>query len=627
MLALAKNPARPLPAALLLLSSLLPSACSEGPLESLTQHRYHVAAKCGSAIAAALADYEPVLIRDAAGAAVSPVGLTIEPARYGLRRPAALAEHPRGAEDIVIRSSRCIGVRRSFRGILNIYEPVGEGYVGAELDQRELPSSRQQTPLQRVVMKPITTSLSDFRRCGPTSLPAKAQPKGLIIWPAGADDRQPPDLGGLRLMYRAPGQPPRPVQANGRGCWHYPSSSRHHRLAVLNGRDELVATRPLEVTAITAQGQGALPLVICPLSAAGEPQVAGRSGSCQQGFIAYCRLALAGELRLALGSWLRHLAEEQGLGSCEALLTEINGSRRLSVVASKAAPADLEALRYGITGPRSLTVVAERGVSYLPAMAGLKDFTVQHEFPDVEAHPFDERQPSLVSMAFVGGPVNLRRLPLGQLGRLAIKRASLASLADISAAQKLSYINLVHNQLSDIAPLIQLPQLASVVVGYNPLTDLRPLLAMPRLRTLDVSALPQLDLGIVRQLSGLTNLTVMNNGLRSLSWLTPFHQLTGFNGAGNELSDLSPLAQLDRLASLSLRGNRLRDLSPLSGLHRLQKLDLSQNQIADITPLRELPVVSLFSFYGNPLGTSQKKSTGNCPVDALSKPIREFCLR
>lgn len=644
------------------LLSLLLLGCGEGPLTSLDQNRHQVAAQCGRAIADALPEYRPIVLSSPDGATLNPHSLLIEVARFGpeplpLPLPLSKPEPELESEKSFLKSDRCLAVARRADLLLTLLDQgnqSGQSSFGATVrgiaatgadyhkqqDQQHQQRVQQQG-VDRVRLRPLSTSPADFRRCGhpPMSYAtgsAETSLNALVVWPYGASKAKTPNLKGLSFWLDGAALNRRLDQglnqelnqgqqliANARGCLFYPQKQGASRLRV-HKAGKLVATRPLRVS---RQELPPLPLILCPRSKSGQLQLALPGEPCQSGFISYCQLALTDRLRRPLGSWLQLLSARLSSTDCAVIQNKLNDGMTIPITGQPNVAADLEALRYGMPRLTALTVAVASGIGYLPAIAALESLTIILEDGQSTAQTFSEPQPNMNRLAVQGGSVQLSHLPLGQLRALTLDGVGLAGLDGIEKGQNLSYLDLSRNHIEDLTILPQLPKLAQLRLRANPVTDLSPLLIMPKLKDLDVGKNPRLDIEVLRQLTQLESLGLAENDLKDLGWLAGLTELRRLDVSYNAVTELSPLKVLGGLTALNADGNGLADISPIAELRRLQRLTLNGNLIRSVAPLRQLELLTTFQLDNNPLGRSVKKTTDNCPVNAASVAIREFCLR
>jgi len=131
--------------------------------------------------------------------------------------------------------------------------------------------------------------------------------------------------------------------------------------------------------------------------------------------------------------------------------------------------------------------------------------------------------------------------------------------------KQLQYLNLSHNQLTDISALGRLTQLQYIDLRHNQLTDITTLGQLQQLQYIDLR----------------------HNQLTDITSLGQCQQLQVLYLGHNQLTDISALSQLKQLQSLDLNHNQLTDISALDQLLQLQYIDLSHNQLTDITTLSQ----------------------------------------
>lgn len=95
--------------------------------------------------------------------------------------------------------------------------------------------------------------------------------------------------------------------------------------------------------------------------------------------------------------------------------------------------------------------------------------------------------------------------------------------------------------------------------------------------------------------------------------------------SNNKLKNIDFIENLITLENIYLNKNLIEDLSPLSKLENLEGLEIHANNIKNIVPLINLPNIRFFNIRDNPLGSTIKKTEKNCPTDAKSKEIVEWC--
>ena len=151
--------------------------------------------------------------------------------------------------------------------------------------------------------------------------------------------------------------------------------------------------------------------------------------------------------------------------------------------------------------------------------------------------------------------------------------AGVADISPLAKLQKLAYLDLSTNVISNLSPLRDLTNLASLNLTDNQIKDVSPL-------------------------SGLVNLTMLGLGNGPGQCGGPL--------AHSAVTDLAPLATLAKLTTLDLSCNTsLSNLAPLAALKSLSYLGLAHCHIVDVGPLLDLSSLTTLELYSNPLDCSQ----------------------
>ena len=234
--------------------------------------------------------------------------------------------------------------------------------------------------------------------------------------------------------------------------------------------------------------------------------------------------------------------------------------------------------------------------------------------------------------------------------KAARKRSGGGAVTDLSGVERLvnlRRLNLDHNAVNSLAPLLELNHLEWLSVRGQALTSDSAFVHIPALvdRGVEVlfdepvaadlgdvalaegmaralgkpagALLTEADLLLVRELniggagvrdlSGiekvvkLERLTASGNQLRSLAPLTALPALEWLDLSDNGLTDVSDLSGLTGLRTLFLGGNALSDVSALASLTRLRALTLSDNQVRDLSALSGLVALEELWLAGNGL--------------------------
>lgn len=163
------------------------------------------------------------------------------------------------------------------------------------------------------------------------------------------------------------------------------------------------------------------------------------------------------------------------------------------------------------------------------------------------------------------------------LEKLTLYDCGLSSIAELSMAQGLTYLDLSSNNVRNITP----------ISGMNGLQELR----LRRNALTDLSAL-----------SGLNNLSILDISFNSISSIAPIcsiKSLTWLDAGSNALSTLGAIDNLTGLTYLSVAYTGISDVSPIAKCVGLTELDISNNDISDILALETLNALETFDFSYN----------------------------
>ncbi len=140
------------------------------------------------------------------------------------------------------------------------------------------------------------------------------------------------------------------------------------------------------------------------------------------------------------------------------------------------------------------------------------------------------------------------------------------SITGLGGHERLSAISLIHNGITSISALKDLPALTELCLGWNNISDISALSAFPEL----------------------TSLGIWGNRISNLSSISGLQKLTYLDISDNQISDLSPISGLPVLDSLWMYGNRIADVSVVTQLPSIRVLMLRDNPITDYSPVQQI---------------------------------------
>lgn len=242
---------------------------------------------------------------------------------------------------------------------------------------------------------------------------------------------------------------------------------------------------------------------------------------------------------------------------------------------------------------------------------------------------------------------------LTRISRLDIRDNLVKDISPINGLKQLRLFNAQNNKITSIGGLDDLPKIRSMNVNDNPITDLSDLAENDSIIGLffaktakggssvgDLSPLSRLsalkgltlknngNISNIASLKGIETLNVAGTGLKDLSEVSQITTLKRLEISDNPLStadSIADLAKLDKLTTLNMFETGIADISVVGKLWELTYIDVSKNKIEDVSALKDLEKVTHFIFNDNPLGTTIKRTDDNCPKDAASEIIAEWC--
>ncbi|MDR1330234.1 MAG: leucine-rich repeat domain-containing protein [Oscillospiraceae bacterium] len=177
---------------------------------------------------------------------------------------------------------------------------------------------------------------------------------------------------------------------------------------------------------------------------------------------------------------------------------------------------------------------------------------------------------------------------LTNLIELRLYHNQLSDIRPLTGLTSLTKLNLFGNQISDIKPLTGLTNLMFLSLHDNQITDVNPLAGLTNLTELRLQNNPITDIKPLAGLIYLSDLFLDNNQITNIEPLAGLINLNYLRLSYNQISDIEPLAGLIYLNCLEMDGNQISDLTPLSKLTSMTSLLLSHNKISDITPIGKL---------------------------------------
>lgn len=221
---------------------------------------------------------------------------------------------------------------------------------------------------------------------------------------------------------------------------------------------------------------------------------------------------------------------------------------------------------------------------------------------------------------------------LNELENLKVLNARNCDLSDITSIAKISSLeelDLWGNNIKTLPKLSKLNKLKKLNLTHNKIENAEYLntlgnsLQVLKMLNSNLTTFPKLD-----NLINLRELDFSYNEISHIDDISYLKNLKTLDLSFNMLTNTDFLKNLEFLELISLRVNEIVSLSGLKNLSSIRYITLHVNKIESILELKNLDLdEDIFYFWGNPLGTTIKKTIHNCPFDAWSSIISDWCLQ
>lgn len=171
----------------------------------------------------------------------------------------------------------------------------------------------------------------------------------------------------------------------------------------------------------------------------------------------------------------------------------------------------------------------------------------------------------------------LAQLPA--LQKLTLSDCGLSTIAGLTSAQHLTYLDLGSNTVRNLEPLASMTGLKELNLQHNAVTGLSDLATLTNLEKLDVSYNSLSSISPVSSLAKLNWLDVSHNSLTGLSGIDAVSGLSHLAADHNQLTDISVLSGCTNLTELSISNNTILDITSLSTLTKLQTFNFAHNEV------------------------------------------------
>jgi internalin A len=177
---------------------------------------------------------------------------------------------------------------------------------------------------------------------------------------------------------------------------------------------------------------------------------------------------------------------------------------------------------------------------------------------------------------------------LTQLQYLDLSHNQISEINGLSKLTQLLHLDLTNNRLSEIQSLNALMKIQYLDLSHNQISEIKNLNELTQLRSLNLSSNRINVVEGLNELIRLENLDVFDNQIREIKNLDGLTQLVSLSLSDNQITNIEALSKLYQLEFLNLWGNQITDIKPLAELTNLNSLELSRNQIREINNLSSL---------------------------------------
>lgn len=174
----------------------------------------------------------------------------------------------------------------------------------------------------------------------------------------------------------------------------------------------------------------------------------------------------------------------------------------------------------------------------------------------------------------------LTRSHINKITTLDMSKLNIDELNWVKHFRNLSYLNLSHNDISDIQSLAGL-NIQSLDLSYNKIEEI-PVMELNELLILNVSNNRIENVDNISNLKNIQDLILANNKIDSIK-LLQLPNLILLDMSLNKITSIEGIEKVTTLKRLFIGGNNISDMSPILKLDRLEELDISENDKIDMT--------------------------------------------
>ena len=235
----------------------------------------------------------------------------------------------------------------------------------------------------------------------------------------------------------------------------------------------------------------------------------------------------------------------------------------------------------------------------------------------------------LSTIADLSGAVNLTYLDLSgntlrnlqpltgmeNLQELLLQHNAVTSLADLSVLTNLTKLDISFNSVTDLSPLFVCEKIAWLGASNNQISKLDGIEVLTSMTHLDLGHNLLTELAALKTLTEITELNVSYNRLEYIHQLSALTKLTNLNCSNNEIYHLPIWSAESALSTLDASHNNIESLDPLTKLENLTYVYLDYNELTSLDPIANCYRLVMVSAYGNQIYNISKLTEHNIIVN------------
>lgn len=214
---------------------------------------------------------------------------------------------------------------------------------------------------------------------------------------------------------------------------------------------------------------------------------------------------------------------------------------------------------------------------------------------------------------------------INKLDKIDLSFKDIVDLTPLRFFLNIKTLLLKDNNIKNLSPLQYLPKLEVLDLWKNKIEDITALQNLVSLKIVSLQTNQIVEIGSLKNLKNLNWLSISENTILDIGPLESLTSLQVLYFHHNKVSDLLPIKNLQNIEHLYFYQNKITSLAPLIKLLKLSNLKLDNNKVTSVAPLKNLTNIVEFGISYNPIGTTVSKTEENCPTNASSIVILEWC--